>query len=436
MEIAFGLVIFCIFGGCMSFLNNFLVRGRRRIIPFGAMIMGIFLAVSGVIGLALPAQAAELPGAIKSVTVTPENPQRYDEITVSAEWAVPDSAKGGDTFTLQLPVELDSLVSSFDVRNSKGELIATATVSGGVVTFTVTDFVNTHKNVSGTATFATRLNRDLEPDKPYVLKFGTEFEVTITPKDGPPVDRTSSHKYGFWVDANGQPSTTPTDRIRWTVESPKGPFTEVSFDDTVGDGMELDCSSVKMNFSQSFLANEEVQAWGPDLVRDSDFTVTGCLSQSLAVTGPEVPEGQVVRLVYDTKVTDASASSYRNTALVTLNGVTKGVVTTEFRRGTASGNGEGDENIQTTTPTTVPPTTVPPTTVPPTTEPPTTVPPVTTTPVTTGDPETSSSSAPATPVPAEKLANTGANGLLVTALAGGLALVAGAGLLLLRRRTH
>lgn len=38
--------------------------------------------------------------------------------------------------------------------------------------------------------------------------------------------------------------------------------------------------------------------------------------------------------------------------------------------------------------------------------------------------------------PTEELANTGASGLLVLALAGGLALLAGTGLLLMRRRSH
>ncbi|GAA1048927.1 hypothetical protein GCM10009569_10460 [Arthrobacter russicus] len=389
-----------------------------------AMIAAVFLAVAGAVSLALPARAAEIPGAVKTVTVTPDNPGRYDEITVDATWAVPDTAQPGDTFSLTLPAELDSLVSGFEIRNSAGELVANAVVQNGVVTFTLTDFVSTHKNVSGTAKLTTKLNRELEPGKPYALTFGNEAEVTITPGEGRPVDRTSSQKYGFWIDANGDPSSTPTDRIRWTVESPKGAFDRISFEDTVGTGMELECGSVGMNLSETFRANDEVQTWGPALARDVEFTAS-CAGQTLTASrpvessadAPAVPEGQVLRLVYDTKVIDASASSYKNTALVTVDGTTKSVVT-DFRRSTASGDGQGDEDSHTTPPV-----------VPPTTEPPVT----TAAPLTTSVPVEPSTSAATTQ---EELANTGANGLLVPAVAGGLAVLAGAGMLLMRRRSH
>lgn len=344
----------------MSFFNISTLLGRRRLIRLVAMVAAIFMAVAGAVSLALPAQAAKIPDAIKAVTVTPDNPGKYEEITVNATWAVPDAAQPGDTFTLELPVELDSLVSGFEIRNNSGELIANAVVRNGVVTVTLTDFVSTHKKVSGTMTFTTKLNRELEPGTPYVLTFGNEAEVTITPGEGDPVDRTSSQKYGSWIDANGNPSSKPTDRIRWTVESPKGPFDRVSFEDTVGAGLELDCAKVKMNFSESFHGNQEVQVWGPDLVRDTDFTA-GCAGQKLTATGPVVPEGQVLRLVYETKVVDTSASSYRNTALVTVDGTTTSVVS-EFRRNSGSGGGQGDEDNHTTPPPVPPTTVVPPTT--------------------------------------------------------------------------
>lgn len=407
----------------MSFMNSLMLPSRRRVVPLVAMVTGIFLAVASVIGLAAPAQAAAVPGAIKSVTVTPESPGKYEEITVQALWAVPNSAKPGDTFTLQLPVELDSLVSGFEIRNDQGELIATAAVRNGLVTFTLTDFVNTHKNVSGKAIFTTKLNRELEPGKPYVLEFGNEAEVTITPGGGQPVDRTSSQKYGFWIDPNGEPSSTPTDRIRWTVESPQGPFDRISFEDTVGPGLELECPGVpsaKMNFAETFQANGEVDQWGTDVVRDNDFAENfsaKCSGSTLTATGPAAGKGQILRLVYDTKVTDVSASSYKNTALVTVNGTTKPVESV-FRRSTGSGNGQGDENSHTTTPV---------------------IPPTTQAPVVTTEPITASSSAPATtatPVTGEELANTGTSGLLLPALVGGLSLLVGAGLLMMRRRSH
>lgn len=374
--------------------------------------------------------------------MTPENPGHYDEIVVAAKWAVPNSAKPGDTFALELPKELNSLTDGFELRNSSGELIANATVKNGVVTFTLTDFVTTHKNVSGTATFTTKLNRDLEPGKPYVLKFGKVAEVTITPRNTAPVDRTSTQKYGFWIDANGNPSNVPTDRIRWTVESPIGAFDKISFEDTVGAGMKPECASIRMNGSKSLRANNEVQEWGPDLPKGTlpdlapgTFGVKDCKEQQLSVVGPAAADGEVLRLQYDTIVTDKTVSSYQNTAAVTVNGTTQ-TRTVEFRRSTAGGGGEGDETTHPTSTNTATSTTTTSTN---TTEPSTTAP----TPGTT-EPPSGTASTTVVPVSATTdaagsdgaLAKTGVNGLLVTALLGGLALVGGAGVLFTRRRSH
>ncbi|AJT42149.1 Ig-like domain-containing protein [Psychromicrobium lacuslunae] len=401
---------------------------RKRPFYFVALLLAALLAIFGLNVLAQPAQAAEIPGAVTKVTVTPSNPGQYDPITVNASWSVPNGSKPGDTFSLTLPDELVALTSNFDLKDADGQVVATAKVVDGVVVFTLTDYVTTHRNVRGTATFTTQLDQTVTPGEPIELDFGTAGKVTITPAPGTPIDRAKPVKYGNWVDQAGNVSATPTGRIRWVIESPIGPFDTATFTDHQGAGQTLDCSTLSGRTSTGFNTQGEVAGWAP--MPAEGVSIEKCTAEGFTVTLSPVPEDKVVSVSYIVAVTDPSLLVYSNSAEVTVNGTTL-PVTSEIRRYQSGGDGSG-EAIKPTPTTSAP--TVPPT-VPPTTAPPTTSAPSTTT--------TSNSSSPAvvqssstSPADQGELANTGSAGLLPLLGIAGAAMMAGLALLLIRRRAH
>lgn len=77
-------------------------------------------------------------------------------IDVSGTWSVPDSAKAGDSFTLQLPKEINVQGGGqqFFLKTADGSIAGTGTIdrSTNKVTFTLSAYVDTHNNVGGSFT--------------------------------------------------------------------------------------------------------------------------------------------------------------------------------------------------------------------------------------------------------------------------------------------
>ncbi|NYE95828.1 putative surface anchored protein [Psychromicrobium silvestre] len=430
---------------------------------FAVLLLAALLAFLGLTALAAPAQAADIPGAITKVTVTPQNPAQYDPINVAVDWAIPDGSNAGDTFSLTLPPELMALTTSFDIKDASGNLVATAQVVNGEVVFTLTDFVETHVNVKGSASFETQFNEVVTPGQPITLDFGVAGTTTVTPSAGTPVDQTKPHKYGYWIDAAGNGSVVPTDRIRWTISSPIGPYNTALFEDTQGAGQQNDCTSLAAQVSTGFNATGDASSWAA--LPAGSLTVASCTGTTFSATIQPVPAGQMVSVTYVSTVTDPSLAAYTNTANVTVDGVTSPTVS-QVPRYASGGNASGDDKpLVTPTPTPTPTTATPTPTPTPTTATPT--PTVTVTPKTpapTATPETpaptSTSPAPSSSAPVaapsgttppagastvptvsttatgEELAYTGANGVLPILGIAALALLVGGVMLLARRRAH
>ncbi|MGN6031112.1 MAG: hypothetical protein ACTHQE_05550 [Thermomicrobiales bacterium] len=97
-----------------------------------------------------------VPNAITSITVTPTTlANACDTVSMRVEWSVPDTAGAGSTFTLTLDPRLQVSDDFFFLPSpDPGVNIATAAVSGGVVTFTLLSYVETHGDNSGWADFS------------------------------------------------------------------------------------------------------------------------------------------------------------------------------------------------------------------------------------------------------------------------------------------
>ena len=173
-------------------------------------------------------------------------PGPLQAMRLNLTWAVPDSAQAGDTFTLKLPDALDSLTSGFDLLAPDGSVVAIAKVVK-VVTFTLTDYADTHNDGPRAAFFWVRWSKsEATVTGPVHLDFTAGSEtfhdtVTKTGTTGAP-SRTAPHKNGFCTHIG---TVTGTDALSWTLDSSSGPFTTAKFTDSLGPGQTYDCASVR-----------------------------------------------------------------------------------------------------------------------------------------------------------------------------------------------
>ena len=167
---------------------------KKKLLAAFVMISALLCGV-----LALPssaAQAAEIPGAVTDIVL--ESPTQVNVgsiIKFQGTWSVPDSARGGDTFTLRLPEELKWRgATSFDLAlcppgggACSNVAVANAKVSAdGVVTFTLTDYVNDKTDVGGSFFFSTEFIGENDGSGSQTVIFGdlpTTKEVELPMAD-------------------------------------------------------------------------------------------------------------------------------------------------------------------------------------------------------------------------------------------------------------
>ncbi len=132
----------------------------RRVAIIGAVLM---LGLAWVVGASqlTRASAATIDNAITSVSIQQPSAGPNTPMKLNLTWAVPSSAQANDTFTLQLPGELTALTTGFDLLAPDGSVVATATVVNGLVTFKLTNYVDTHDNVHGAAFFSVRWSKSV-----------------------------------------------------------------------------------------------------------------------------------------------------------------------------------------------------------------------------------------------------------------------------------
>ena len=314
---------------------------RRRI--------GISLIAASVVAAALtilssPASAKVISGAITGVAVTPTNPGIYDPLTVQTSWCVPDGSQAGDTFTLTLPPQLTPYTSGFPVKDAAGDVVANAVIANGVVTFTLTDFAQTHNNVCGTAFFNEAINQDdVVANQPNVLTFtsGSDvFHPTITPTRGTGTTRSTPAKYGHWVDLVDQGRTKPTDALYWFIETPVAPaagYTTATIADSAGAGQAFDCSKVYVH-TGTVDAVGNFQSSG----RYTGTVTKTCSASALSVTTGAIAAGTLLQVGVPVTITDESLTKYGDTGQVSVDGAPlKSITAKNVVRYDAGGSASG-----------------------------------------------------------------------------------------------
>lgn len=319
----------------------------------------LLLMVTGLGALAAPASAAELPGAITSVT-TNKTSYGYDEnVRLDFTWAVPDGSVAGDTFTLPLPDALRAAsLARFTLADADGTPIATAAWSGKTIVFTLTDYAATHRGVAGSGFVTVQWDHSVvtETGGPVVLKVGssvTTVEIapkpapkptnpgTSTPAPTPTPTQRGLGKSGGWADGAYEGTRDAADNIDWDVRLPGNPigFTgPVDVVDRIGAGSVIDCATLRVSTRPGLASGTPTAP-----VDASRYTVT-CTGSTLHLVLDRISPDEFIDLRYQGTITDQSAGTYSNAVTVTAPGQTWSR-TTAIRRTAAGGIGAGTQSV-------------------------------------------------------------------------------------------
>ena len=315
----------------------------------------IVAATGGALLLSAPSVgAATVPGAIKSVTISPTNPKPTDKLTTTVNFCVPDGTAAGSTFTLSLPPQLGNLPGSFPVNDTETPpvTVANVTISNtqpAVMTFTMTDYATTHHNTCGTANVMSGYNTSAAPPgqtTPFTSTDGDgkTYTTDITPQPGPVFTGDVPIKYGEFTSTD-QGHTDATDAIKWNVQSPVGAFTSATVSDTVAAGMIPDCAT------QSFVIGTLDAAGNFNFNAASAYTPASksCSGQAIGATYANVPAGQIVVMTFDVNLSAPTGSGIHSfTNAANLSVTRAGIGTTTYNpsgsieQSDGSGNGSGD----------------------------------------------------------------------------------------------
>lgn len=398
------------------------------------LLLGAAGALSlGTLSLAAPADAAEIDNAFTDVETT-GTIAVGQTFQLTANWKVPDNSQPGDTFSLQLPDELEPVQKDFELRDAAGDVVATAKADGGVVTVTLTDYVLAHpKNIQGTLFFDIYVEQGTEAGETLVIRWG-DSSKTIEPGEGTygsNLEDQHTRKYAW---------SAGDTHNGWTIEV-AGPFTAGTISDTAKDQRIL-CDTVEVvigtrsgsTLPDNFAAPETplpaptCTNHGPGDAEDD----------TLIVPVGDLPEGSVVRVMYASQPDPGKETVTNSYTFASSEFDDEGSAEDKVYRAGGDASGENDVTPTETTPPPPTETTTPPaeTTTPPaeTTTPPaeTTTPPAeTTTPApTTASPSTT----PAAASPTPRLPRTGAEVLPLAAVAAGLVALGTGAVAVARRR--
>ncbi|UTX53354.1 Ig-like domain-containing protein [Leucobacter aridicollis] len=313
-------------------------------------VLGLLLVALLTLGSAFTVPAANAATTNVSITnaqLDKSSAGSGDKIRMSFNWAVPDGAQPGDTFTIVLPAEVrPASTAKFDLERSPGEVVAEGRWSGNTATFTLAEFVRGKQNIQGSAYFSLAWNRDnvnTIDGADYDLHFtGTSswtLPLTLLP-DGPAGTGQSNSKVGWWL-SDDQGSVTPKGQLGWVVYLNTGTSTPVdptiTITDTPGAGSHIDLDSV-----EGYLDNQPL--------RKERYSVSRLGEHGVSITlvgnypGEQaVYDGENIYFRYASDLLPGEKGVFTNSATITGNSDSPQHVTAEVRRDGAGGDGSGNQ---------------------------------------------------------------------------------------------
>ena len=335
---------------------------RSRVRGSTALVIAAGLGVVGIMQAA-PAAAAELDDAISNITVS--NSQgttpigRYQSLTVTADWAVPDNSAPGDTFSMTLPPELEGLTDTFELPDVDDESFGTCTVSATVVNCTLSDLVTSRPiGVGGTLFFSGRFTDQIDEGQVNDLVFDTGTTTETVPVDVG--QRVGYGGNGFTKSGAQQPDGS----IIWFVTLPQGPtgleqtLTNVVVTDTLADSLTfVGPERIRLVSGTALNSGGTAPLYTTEVDRALySVTITG---QVATVTIPTLAAGPFYRIVIDTVPVAGAEPPFVNSATLTATerpGIEDAVSTVDYDAG-GTGSGEltpGTTPVPTPTPTPTP----------------------------------------------------------------------------------
>lgn len=331
-------------------------RSPRRFI---ATVVAALLVAAATLMPAATATAAEIPGAITSVTTDKTSYGYNERIQLSFTWAVPDSAVAGDTFALDLPDELKAKsLATFPLRDAGGAIVAWAEWDGKSVRVTLTDYVDTHDGVGGTGFVTVDWDHAFTPEtsQPIVLEFASNpVEVVIGDKPAPPTPCTENcpppkppatsrglGKVGWWADGAYEGTRDETGNIVWRVTLPGN---ETGFDgpiavtDTPGAGSVAECSTVEVWTQQTLVSGS-----ASSRVDASRYELS-CGPEGFSLSLDRIAAAEFVSIVYRGTITDQLSGRYGNSVRVEIPGAPAAERESVINRTAAGGDGGGTQSV-------------------------------------------------------------------------------------------
>lgn len=308
------------------------------------------------------AHAAELNNVITNVDIAQTQLEVWQKARVDVTFAVPAGAAGGDTFTLVMPDSLlvdPSMTFPVMTATMPQQKMADATVSvvGGqtIVTFTLTDYVNTHSGVTGSAYFESTWDANkVTPGTTEILTFLTgATSSTDSVFIVPTVQTREPSKWQTWVNDPTAEGLPADDNLTWGLMfgevKPSDIGTIVTFTDTPRAGQKLDCATIQIvifeymaDGSTPWLASDNLNNW-------PGFSCsTATMSFSLDVPamvptedGPRSVVGLGLEVTGYSQVTHPSLSEFTNDATISQNGIPVGDYQATYVRSSGGGSGDG-----------------------------------------------------------------------------------------------
>jgi hypothetical protein len=321
------------------------------------VLVGLLAALALALVPARSASAAELPGAITSVSTDKTAYGYNDRLTLHFGWAVPDTATAGDTFTLDLPDELKALsLAKFSLAAPDGSDVADAVWDGKKIVFTLTDYVDSHDSVAGSGFVTVQWDHGTVDQEtgPIVLDFdGHAVPVTIGAKPAPPAQCTTNcpppaqtptsrglGKSGSFTDGAYEGTSADADNIAWTVRLPGNAtgYPQLDVVDTPAAGSVIDCATFAVRTQDSLAGGT------PSTVVDASRYTLDCSADTFTLHLGAIAGSEFITVTYKGTITDQRSGSYANHVAVTAPGTTASTDTT-VKRQAAGGVGDGVQSV-------------------------------------------------------------------------------------------
>lgn len=314
-------------------------RRKTKMIAFAAAFTAV-MTVAGA-GAATAAEydypAAIDPDSIVIATVdSSETVTRYERIRVDANWAVPDSAVGGQTFGFTLPRQFGRVGMTFAMPSSEdpSATVAECALSSDaapVVTCTLTDYVNGRTDVSGSLWFVVSAD---EQTTESTVEFVIDAEFTRVPIPGGGIGPsgplpTNPQKWSWQTDGG---------RIAWEFALPGVSFEgadSIVIDDTL--------TAADSEYAEHHNEDGNFNVWSTDLLDQNETSIsnwTGAWNAQgtafvLEIPGPIDPDRMYFVKYYTVPSSQAAGVSYNNVADV------NGIVLRDTQVWRSTGGGEG-----------------------------------------------------------------------------------------------